>query len=116
MNAINEQIRFSILSNNQKQQPEVFLKKVFLKISQSSLEKTRARFSFLIKLHTEACSFTKEEIRAQVFSCKFCEPAILWKKRLLGIFRELCEIFMGTFYKTHRSDCFWIIIQVFVKI
>ena len=45
------------------------LKKVFLKISQNSQENNCARHSF----RPQASNFTKIEIRAQVFSCKFCE-------------------------------------------
>ena len=57
----------------QKQAPEVFCKKVFLKMSQNSLESTCARVSFLIKLQSWACNFIKKETLAQAFSCKFCE-------------------------------------------
>ena len=49
------------------------VKKVFLEISQNSLENTCARDSFLIKLQAEACNFIKKESLAQVFSCEFCE-------------------------------------------
>ena len=42
------------------------VKKVFLQISQNSLENTCARDSFLIK-------FIKKETLAQAFSCEFCE-------------------------------------------
>ena len=48
-------------------------KKVFLEISQNSLENTYARVSFLINLQTKAWNFIKKEILAQVFSCEFCE-------------------------------------------
>ena len=47
------------------------VKKVLLKISQSSQENTCARVSFLIKL--QACNFIKKETLAQVFSCGFWE-------------------------------------------
>ena len=53
--------------------PEVFCKKVFLKISQNSQENTCTRASFLIKLQAPACSFIKKEALAQEFSCGFCE-------------------------------------------
>ena len=53
--------------------PEVFCKKVFLEISQSSQGNTCARISFLIKLLASACSFIKIETLAQVFSCEFCK-------------------------------------------
>ena len=53
--------------------PEVFCKKVFLKISQNSQENTCTRVSFLIKLQAPACSFIKKEALAQEFSCGFCE-------------------------------------------
>ena len=49
------------------------VKKVFLKISQNSQEKTCPRASFLIKLQVEASNFIKKETLAQVFSCEFCE-------------------------------------------
>ena len=49
------------------------VKKVFLEISQNSQENTRARVSFLIRLHEEACNFIKKETLAQVFSCEFCD-------------------------------------------
>ena len=49
------------------------VKKVFLEISQNSHENTCARFSFLIKLHAEACHFINEKTLAQVFSCEFCK-------------------------------------------
>ena len=47
--------------NNQKQTPELFLKKAFLEISQSSQENTCVRVSLLIKLqapgHSDAGVF-----------------------------------------------------------
>ena len=43
-----------------------FYKKVFLKISQNSLEKITGKFSFTF-------SFTKKEAPAKVFSSEFCE-------------------------------------------
>ena len=52
---------------------EVFCKKVFFKISQSSSENACARVPFSIKLQVEACNFTKKESLAKVFSCGFCE-------------------------------------------
>ena len=45
--------------------------KVFLEISQNSLENTCARDSFLIKV--QAWNFIKEGSLAQVFSCEFCK-------------------------------------------
>ena len=45
------------------------LKKVFLKISQNSQENNCARHSF----RPQTSNFIKIEIRAQVFSCEFCE-------------------------------------------
>ena len=59
---------------HEKHRPEVFCKKVFLKILQNSQENTGARVFFLIKLQASACNFIKKEILAQVFSCEF------WKK------------------------------------
>ena len=41
------------------------MKKIFLEISQNSLENTCAEVSFLIKLQAQTL--------AQVFSCEFCE-------------------------------------------
>ena len=52
--------------NIQKQAPEVFFKKVFLKISQNSQENTCTKVA-------EACNFIKKEALAQVLSCEFCE-------------------------------------------
>ena len=43
------------LSNGRSSRPEVFCKKVFLKISQNSLKNTCARVSFLIKLLAISC-------------------------------------------------------------
>ena len=52
--------------------PEVFYKKLFLEISQNSLENTCARVSFLVKLQVQACNFIKKKLW-QVFSCEFYE-------------------------------------------
>ena len=49
------------------------VKKVFLEISQNPQENTCTRFSFLIKLQTQACNFIKKENLAHMFSCEFCE-------------------------------------------
>ena len=49
------------------------LKKVFLKISQNSLENTCARVSFLIRLQSSGLQLIKKEALAQVFSCEFCK-------------------------------------------
>ena len=49
------------------------IKKVFLEMSQNSLENTCVRVSFLIRLQTKTCNFIKKETLAQVFSCKFCK-------------------------------------------
>ena len=54
----------------------MFCKKVFLEISQNSLENTCARVSILIKLQAwdlEACNFIQKETLAQVFSCEIFE-------------------------------------------
>ena len=45
----------------------LFLKKVFLEVSQNSQENTCAKDSF------NARNFIKKESLAQVFSCEFCE-------------------------------------------
>ena len=50
----------------------MFLKKLFLKISQNSQENTCAWVSFLIKLQV-SLNFIKEEALVQVFSYEFCE-------------------------------------------
>ena len=47
------------------------VKKMFLEISQNSLENTSARVYFLIKLQASACNVIKKETLAQVFSCEF---------------------------------------------
>ena len=67
----------------QKQLREFFIKKVFLKISQKSQEKTCASASFLIKLQAEVYNFIKKETMVRVFSCEFC------------------EIFKGSFFTEH---------------
>ena len=65
-----------MILNKQKQPPEVFMKTVFLEISQYSQENTCAWVSFL-SLRTQslpqACSFIKKETLAQAFSCEYCE-------------------------------------------
>ena len=67
------------------------VKKVFLEISQNSLESTCARVSLLIKLQASVCNFIKRETLAQVFSCEFC------------------EIFKNIFFnRTPPDDCFWL--------
>ena len=53
----------SHLKNFRSSHPEVFYKKLFLKMSQDSQENICAKVSFLIKLQT----------LAQLFSCEFCE-------------------------------------------
>ena len=53
--------------------PEVFCKKVLLKISQNSQDNTCVRVSFLIKLQASAYNFIKKETLVQVFSFEFCE-------------------------------------------
>ena len=63
-------LRYSSAECFQKQPPEVFYKKVFLKISQNSQGNTCARFSFLRKLQASACNFIKKEILSQLFSCE----------------------------------------------
>ena len=73
-NALNMPLRDILQNTNkqfQKQATEVFCKKMFLEISQNSLENICTRASFLIKLQAEACNFTKKETLAQVFSCEF---------------------------------------------
>ena len=49
------------------------VKKVFLEISQNSLENTCVRASFLIKLQADVCNFIKKEALTQVFSSEFCQ-------------------------------------------
>ena len=65
-----------MILNKQKQPTEVFMKTVFLEISQYSQENTCARVSFL-SLRTQslpqACSFIKKETLTQAFSCEYCE-------------------------------------------
>ena len=56
------------------------VKKVFLKISQNSQEKSSTRVSFKIKLQTWGLQLYLKETLAQVFSC------------------ECCKIFMNTFF------------------
>ena len=53
----------------QKQPPELFYKKLFLKILQYSQENAFVRFSFLITLQNK---FIKES-PTLVFSCEYCE-------------------------------------------
>ena len=47
------------------------VEKLFLAISQNSLEKNCVRVSFLIKL--QPCNFINKEALVQVFSCEFSE-------------------------------------------
>ena len=63
------------------------VKKVVLKISQSSQENTSARVSFLIKLQVETCNFIKEKTLAQAFSYEFSE---MFKIAFLTVFL-LCD-------------------------
>ena len=49
------------------------IKKVFLKISQNSQEKTCSKVSFLVKFQASACNYIKKETPAQMFSCQLCE-------------------------------------------
>ena len=63
----------NILTLFRSSRPEVFCKKVFLKISQNSQENICARVSFFIRLQAEACNFIKKENLTQVFSYEFCE-------------------------------------------
>ena len=58
---------------NRSSHPKCFVRKLFLEMSQNSLESTCARLSFLTKLQAKACSLIKKETLAQVFSCGFCE-------------------------------------------
>ena len=53
----------------------VLCKKLFLEISQNSLEHACARASFLIKLRASDCNFIKKETLAQAFSFEFCESS-----------------------------------------
>ena len=72
---------------------EVFCKKVFLKISQNSLENTGVRVSFLVKLTL-----------AQVLSCEFCEISIntfltehLWAIASAGLDIVILRIILNNF-------------------
>ena len=58
------------------------IKKVFLEISQNSQENTCARVCVSIKLQVWVWNLFKKETLALVFSCEFCGPATLLKKRL----------------------------------
>ena len=49
----------------------LFLKIVFLKISQNSQENTCVKASFLIKM--QAWTFLEKRLRHSRFTCKFCE-------------------------------------------
>ena len=60
-------------ARNCKQPPEIFCKKVVLKISQNSQENTCARVSFTISCKPQACKFFTKETLTQVFYCKFCK-------------------------------------------
>ena len=50
-----------------------FVRKMFLEISQNSLENTCARVSFLINFQASACNLLKKRLLTQVFSYEFCE-------------------------------------------
>ena len=53
--------------------PDVFCKRVLLKILQNLQENACLRVSLLIKLDALAYNFIKKETLAQVFSSEFCE-------------------------------------------
>ena len=66
--------------------PEVFYKKVFLKISQNSQENRCAEVSF-------SCNFNKKEALAQVVFCEFCEIGLTSKyKRQMQMFPKKVQI------------------------
>ena len=58
--------------------PEVFYKKVFLKVSQNSRENSRAKVSF-------PCNFNENEALAQVVICEFFEIGLTSKYK-----RQMC--------------------------
>ena len=83
---------------NRSSRPEVFCKKLFLKILQNSLENTYARASFLIKNGSlflvagikPATLVIKKETLPQVFSCEFCNicnKSISYRTSLLFVSR-----------------------------
>ena len=61
-------VSLRVISHSQKQSPVVFIKKVFLKISQNSQENSCIRV-----LLVSVCNFIKKDTQTQVFSCKFYE-------------------------------------------
>ena len=72
----------------QKQPPEVFCKKMFLKVSQNSLENTCARVYFLIKLQPQPATLLKASLWFRCFPVNFA-------------------ISKNTFsYRTPLDDCF----------
>ena len=79
--------------DGQKQPPELFCKKLFLKTSQNSQENTCARVSFSIKLQASGL-----------------RPATLLKKRLWHTCFPVNFVkFLRTpFYRKPPGDCFWI--------
>ena len=54
------------MTYNIRSYPEVFYKKVFLKVSQNSQKSSCTDITFL-------CNFDKKEAVAQMVSCEFCE-------------------------------------------
>ena len=72
----NEFCSYSVLQReiiNRRTRPEVFRKKLFLKVSQNLRKKNLRQSLFLIKLQTEPCNFIKKEALTQVFLCQCFE-------------------------------------------
>ena len=111
--AISERI-FIILFNSLQGEAVIrrfSVKKMFLEISQNSLENTSARVSFLIKLQAWACNVIKKETLAQVFSCEFYKISKntfftehLWWLLLFKVVHKCCtQFFSGTYFGSSVS-------------
>ena len=61
------------MGNQEAATGDVFIKKVFLNISQNSQENTCLGDSFSKKSRPQTCNFAKKESLLHVFSGEFCE-------------------------------------------
>ena len=83
-----EELNFKVV---QKQPPETFYKKVFLKISQDKQGNTCARVSILIEVQALACNFIKKTLSNRCYPVsfeKFLRALIFSRTSLGGCFWE----------------------------
>ena len=78
------------------------------------IRSTRARASFLTKLHAEACNFIKKGTLAQVFSCEFCEisNSTFFTEHLGRLLLKVCKKNILTFLafvcsSYHDHELWW---------